>query len=216
MTQNKKLKVGKPKVGKKEASLALLLISVAASGCSATSKNLASGPTPPLAANAIPGVGSTSIPTADAVVARAELGLQGTANHFSGNCQTGYNQVKPNLNKNSNPTAANGFDAVGPFFHACCVDAIIGNSNNMQNSKIWNINIAAGTTVSSQKPALIAAGMKILDAHLAGQATANAATFTPIFSSLVDNHAAASSTVVQAFASVCVAATHAGVMMKGF
>src|SRR5438105_4150301 len=58
------------------------------------------------------GQGSSSVPTADGIVARLTNGLQGNASATAGNFAKSLAAVKGNLPKTADPSKASGFDQV--------------------------------------------------------------------------------------------------------
>jgi hypothetical protein len=78
--------------------------------------------------------------------------------------------------------------------------------------------IQPSATVAANSAALVAAGVRILDAHTAGLASQgpNAAAVSTVFTNLVNNEAATSGvTSKMAFMAVCIAANSAGSTLLG-
>jgi hypothetical protein len=151
-----------------------------------------------------------AIPTATAVVGRIENGLEGKALSTSGNFSRALAQVKTNLPKVSNVNNATGYDQVQLLAYAACSD-MTGQMQTMYG-------ISASNSIASNQAALIAAGIRILDKHAAGLASAGpgAAQVTTVLTNLVQTEAAdASNTSTIAFMAVCIAASTAGATMLG-
>jgi hypothetical protein len=193
------------------------LATVVATGCSLkksdnalTSAQVAYNATDPNAD--IPGVGSTSSPTAEAVVGRLNTRMLGTVSPFSGNFKTVLTQVSTNLPQVTNPITAVGWDQTPLLTYAACTD--VSQANTLS---VFGVDITQSTT--SQRSALINAGLKIADGYVGGQASSGplAAQAGAIFGSLIDQDAAVTGeTTKQVFVSVCMAANVFGIQMLGF
>ena len=163
------------------------------------------------------GTGSTSVPTANAVVARLVNGLEGSVspNTENSNFARSLAQVRNNLPKVSDPTRASGFDSIQMLVYAACSDLTTGNPSIMQSRYGVNPN----TGLAASQAALVAAGLRMLDQHTAGIASKgpNAAA---VSAALVAQHQAllaggAANTTRIAFVSMCIAANTAGITMLG-
>jgi hypothetical protein len=167
-----------------------------------------SGP-PPEPGTDLPGVGSASAPTADAVIGRIRNTLIG-ADPLAGNFTKAIAQVKPNLPQMTNPVQATGLDQIPLLVYAACTDA-----------KLVSYNVPTTGTVSANSAALVAAGMKMLDAGLAGLASQGSSNgdFQAALQALVSTLAAdkaTTQTMTTSFIAVCMASTTAAVSMVGY
>ncbi len=154
-----------------------------------------SGP-PPEPGTDLPGLGSASAPTADAVIGRIRNTLIGVD--------------PPNLPQMTNPVQATGLDQIPLLVYAACTDA-----------KLVSYNVPTTGTVSANSAALVAAGMKMLDAGLAGLASQGASNgdFQAALQALVSTLAAdkaTTQTMTTSFIAVCMASTTAAVSMVGY
>jgi hypothetical protein len=172
-----------------------------------------SGPTdpgpPPEPGTDLPGVGSASSPTADAVIGRIRNTLIGV-DPLAGNFAKAIAQVKPNLPQLTNPVQATGLDQIPLLVYGACTDA-----------KLASYNVPTTGTITANSAALVAAGMKMLDAGLAGLATQGSSSgdFQTTLQGLVSTLAAdkvTTQTMTTSFIAVCMAATTAAVSMTGF
>lgn len=164
----------------------------------------------------VAGVGAFSVPTRDAVVARLEIGLEGNAKPTTGNFARALTQVKTNLPKLTDPLKVTGFDQVQLLVYGACSDLTTGNTPAMKAK--YNVDPATG--ISANQSALVAAGLKMLDQHVAGLATQSPAA-TEINSALTSlisdlSTATPANTTTIAFMSVCIAANTAGSSLMGF
>ncbi len=164
----------------------------------------------------VEGLGSFSVPTREAVIARLEIGLEGNAKPTAGNFQRALNQVRTNLPKLTDPLKVTGFDQVQLLVYGACSDLTIGATPSMKSK----YSIDPATAIAANQPALLAAGLKMLDQHLAGLASESTATpeIKSALTSLISDLAAATpanSTTI-AFMSVCIAANTAGSSLMGF
>lgn len=164
----------------------------------------------------VEGLGSFSVPTREAVIARLEIGLEGNAKPTTGNFQRALNQVRTNLPKLTDPLKVTGFDQVQLLVYGACSDLTIGATPSMKSK----YSIDPATAIAANQPALLAAGLKMLDQHLAGLASESTATpeIKSALTSLISDLAAATpanSTTI-AFMSVCIAANTAGSSLMGF
>jgi len=206
------------KLNKKSVAL-LVLAAAMATGCAIkksgdalTSGQIAYNATDPNVD--IPGVGSTSVPTQDAVIGRLlGVGLAGAqVTDQSTNTKAVIAQVNGNLPQLADPIKANGWDQIPLLTYAACADISAANTQ-----AVYGVNTAG--TLASQRNALVAAGLKIADQYVGGLATSGplAAQATAIFQSQVDANALISGeTVKQSFIGVCMAANVFGVALRGF
>jgi len=211
-------------------TIALLTIMIAAAGCGkmtglkhgqeSNSQVNDSVPTPtnPIVGgdgSTVPGKGALSVPTADGVVARIQNGLEKSVSSTTGNFARALTQVKGNLPKVTNPLKATGYDQIQLLAYAACSDLTTGTTPIMQSR--YNIN--RNGTIASNQQALIAAGVRMLDKHVAGLASQSEASVkvNAALTKLVQDVAAgAGNTATIAFMSVCIAANTAGSSMMGF
>jgi len=198
--------------------LAALVASLAASAACqkepGASLPSAGGPPPadppiPEPGSDLPGAGSASAPTADGVIARIQNTLIG-ADPLAGNFAKAIAQVRPNLPQTANPVQATGLDQVPLLVYAACSDV-----------KMASYSVPTTGTITANTPALVAAGMTMLDAALAGLASQgpSSADFQAALQGLVSTLAAdkaAAQTMTTSFIAVCMAATTAAVSMTGF
>ncbi len=157
----------------------------------------------------LPGVGSASAPTADAVIGRIRNTLIGV-DPLAGNFAKAVAQVKPNLPQLTNPVQATGLDQIPLLVYGACTDA-----------KLASYSVPTTGTISANSTALVAAGMKMLDAGLAGLASqgASSADFQAALQALVSTLAAdktTTQTMTTSFIAVCMASTTAAVSMVGY
>ena len=190
------------------AVLVASLAMIAACFPPATSDPSAGGP-PPEPGTDLPGLGSASAPTADAVIGRIRNTLIGV-DPLAGNFAKAIAQVKPNLPQMTNPVQATGLDQIPLLVYAACTDA-----------KLASYNVPTTGTVSANSAALVAAGMKMLDAGLAGLASQGASSgdFQAALQALVSTLAAdkaTTQTMTTSFIAVCMASTTAPVSMVGY
>ena len=167
-----------------------------------------SGP-PPEPGTDLPGLGSASAPTADAVIGRIRNTLMGV-DPLAGNFAKAIAQVKPNLPQMTNPVQATGLDQIPLLVYAACTDA-----------NPVSYNVPATGTISANSGALVAAGMTMLDAGLAGLASQGASSgdFQAALQTLVSTVAAdkaTTQTMTTSFIAVCMASTTAAVSMVGY
>jgi hypothetical protein len=184
------------------------LATIAACFPPATSNPSAGGP-PPEPGTDLPGLGSASAPTADAVIGRIRNTLIGV-DPLAGNFAKAIAQVKPNLPQMTNPVQATGLDQIPLLVYAACTDA-----------KLASYNVPTTGTVSANSAALVAAGMNMLDAALAGLASQGASNgdFQAALQALVSTLAAdkaTTQTMTTSFIAVCMASTTAAVSMVGY
>lgn len=195
--------------------LAAAVASLAATAaCQGPSHPSAGGPpaaTPPAVepGSDLPGTYSASAPTADGVIARIQNTLIG-ANPLVGNFSRAVAQVKPNLPQTANPVQATGLDQIPLLVYAACSDV-----------KPSSYGVPTTGTITANSAALVAAGMAMLDAGLAGLASQgpSSADFQSALQGLVGTLAAdqaATQTMTTSFIAVCMAATTAAVSMAGF
>ena len=164
---------------------------------------------PPDPGTDLPGLGSASAPTADAVIGRIQNTLVGV-DPLAGNFARAIAQVKPNLPQMTNPVQATGLDQIPLLVYGACTDA-----------KLTSYNVPTTGTITANSPALVAAGMKMLDTGLGGLATqgASSADFQAALQNLVTTLAAdkaATQTMTTSFIAVCMASTTAAVSMVGY
>ena len=167
----------------------------------------------------MPGSGSITVPTANAVVARITNGLQGNVSVTTGNFAKSFAEVKGNLPKVTDPTKATGFDAIQLLVYAACSDLTTGTTPKMQS--FYNVNPTQ--PMSSQQSAIVAAGTKMLDAYVAGLASKgpNASQVNTALNNLFTNttnglNSDSSNTTTMAFMSACIAANTAGTALMSF
>lgn len=157
----------------------------------------------------LPGVGSASAPTADAVVGRIRNTLIGV-DPLAGNFAKAITQVKPNLPQMTNPVQATGLDQIPLLVYAACTD-----------TKLASYSVPTTGTITANSAALVGAGMKMLDAGLAGLASQGSSSgdFQAALQALVSTLAAdktTTQTMTTSFIAVCMASTTAAVSMAGF
>lgn len=161
------------------------------------------------------GVGAFSVPTREAIIARLEIGLEGNAKPSAGNFARALTQVKTNLPKLTDPTKVNGFDQVQLLVYGACSDLTTGATPAM----LSKYGVDPKTGIAANQLALISSGMKMLDRHVAGLASASSATAeinTALTSLITDLSTTATNTTTIAFMSVCIAVNTAGSSMMGF
>lgn len=164
----------------------------------------------------VAGVGAFSVPTREAIIARLEIGLEGNAKPATGNFQRALNQVRTNLPKLTDPLKVTGFDQVQLLVYGACSDLTTGTNPSMKSK--YSVDPATGIAANQQ--ALLAAGLKMLDRHVAGLAAESSATpeissaLTSLISDLATATPANSTTI--AFMSVCIASNTAGSSLMGF
>ena len=164
---------------------------------------------------AVPGVGSFSVPVGDAIVARIENGLEKSAVSTAGNFSRSLAQVNTNLPKVTDPTKATGYDQIQLLAYGACSDLTAGTTPAMQS----RYGIQVNQNISTNRNALVSAGMRMLDVHTAGLASNSEASvkLREIFTQLVNDLATnATNTSRIAFMSVCMAANTAGSALLGF
>ena len=195
------------------ALLAALVTSLATIACAPANETAGVGPPDPGAPSEpgtdLPGLGSASAPTADAVIGRIRNTLTGV-DPLAGNFARAIAQVKPNLPQMTNPVQATGLDQIPLLVYGACTDA-----------KLATYGVPTTGTITANSAALVAAGMKMLDAGLAGLASqgASSADFQAALQALVSTLAAdksATQTITTSFIAVCMAATTAAVSMVGY
>lgn len=159
----------------------------------------------------IPGVPGASVPTSKAIALRIANGVKNAAVPTARNFQAAMNQLGANLPENTNPNLATGFDQVPLLAYAACSDI---------NPTTYGITqTGTGANITAARPALIAAGINILDQHTGGLASTGplAAQAAAIFGKLVDDNAAIpNETVLMEFISVCMTASTFGTQMMGY
>lgn len=161
------------------------------------------------------GKGSTSAPTAEAVIVRLENGLENRVNSRSGNFARSLAQVRTNLPKVTDPTKATGFDQAQLLAYGACSDLTTGNTPLMQSQ----YNVTKNGTIAAQQASLVAAGVRMLNRHVAGLASQSQASpqVTQVFTDLVQKIAATNgNTSTIAFMAVCIAANTAGATLMGY
>ena len=193
--------------------LAALVASLAIAACAPATQSAGGGPPdpgpPPDPGTDLPGLGSASAPTADAVIGRIRNTLIGV-DPLAGNFTKAIVQVKPNLPQMTNPVQATGLDQIPLLVYAACTDA-----------KLASYNVPTTGTISANSAALVAAGMTMLDAGLAGLASQGASNgdFQAALQTLVSTLAAdmaTTQTMTTSFIAVCMASTTAAVSMAGY
>ena len=224
------LKQGMGKPMKTQTKLMILpLIAVLATGCSrfkgadggeSTVVNVSEVPMPkqPIIAglgDKFSGKGALSVPTAEATVARIQVGLENKVSPLTGNFATALAQVKGNLPKVTDPTTATGYDQLQLLVYAACSDLTTGATPLMTSF----YTVPATGTIMANQTALIAAGTRMLDQHAAGLASGGSASaeVKQTLTDLVQKIAATSTNTTKiAFMSVCIAANTAGTALLGF
>ena len=193
--------------------LAALVASLAIAACAPASQSAGGGSPdpgpPPEPGTDLPGLGSASAPTADAVIGRVRNTLIGV-DPLAGNFAKAIAQVKPNLPQMTNPVQATGLDQIPLLVYAACTDA-----------KLASYNVPTTGTISANSTALVAAGMTMLDTGLAGLASQGASSgdFQAALQTLVSTLAAdkaTTQTMTTSFIAVCMASTTAAVSMAGY
>ena len=193
------------------AALVASLATIAA--CAPATQSAGGGPPdpgpPPEPGTDLPGLGSASAPTADAVIGRIRNTLIGV-DPLAGNFAKAIAQVKPNLPQMTNPVQATGLDQIPLLVYAACTDA-----------KLASYNVPTTGTISANSAPLVAAGMTMLDAGLAGLASQGASNgdFQAALQTLVSTLAAdkaTTQTMTTSFIAVCMASTTAAVSMAGY
>jgi hypothetical protein len=164
---------------------------------------------PPEPGTDLPGLGSASSPTADAVIGRVRNTLVGV-DPLAGNFAKAIAQVKPNLPQMTNPVQATGLDQIPLLVYAACTDV-----------NLASYGVPTTGTISANSAALVAAGMKMLDAGLASLASQGASNgdFQAALQALVSTLAAdkaITQTMTTSFIAVCMASTTAAVSMVGY
>jgi hypothetical protein len=158
------------------------------------------------------GQGALTVPTGDAAVLRLQNALGVSVG--AGNFKAGYEAVKANLPKVTDPTAASGYDQVQLLAYAACSDLTTGSPSIMQQK--YKIN--PKNSVASNEVALVSAGMTILDRHVASLASQGPAKndVKNVYTKLVEDSSAAGDSATVTFMSVCMAANAAGLTLMGF
>jgi hypothetical protein len=164
----------------------------------------------------VPGVGSSSVPTGDALISRVNNALQGNVSPLTGNFAKALVALKPGLPQVTDPTKASGFDQAQLLVYAACSDLVSGGTN----SKMTTVyGVTSTGTIAANQTKLIAAGVKMLDQYVAGlasQGPTSAQVTTSFTSLLTDISSASGNTSTIAFMSVCIAANTAGSTLMGF
>jgi hypothetical protein len=181
---------------------------VAASSIAGNSSGSA-GPTTGLSGG--PNLLGVTVPTGTAAVGRIQNGLEGLVKPTQGNFQRSLAQVRTNLPKSTDVTAAAGYDQIELLVYSACSDLTSGSVPLMQSK----YGIQPSATVTANQAALVAAGMRMLDQHTAGIASQGSASaqLTTIFTGLV--LAQTGNTSKMAFMTVCIAANTAGTALLG-
>jgi len=151
-------------------------------------------------------------PTAESAAFRIANGLEGNASVTNGNLRQVLSNVKTNLPKVTNVNNAAGYDQVQLLAYAACADVV----QNGQASSVYNIQMS--DTVANNQAALVAAGVRILDAHTGGLASQSSAStqVNTVLTTLVQTESTASGvTTKMAFMAVCIAANSAGSTLLG-
>lgn len=195
------------------AALVASMAMIAACGLIPADQNAGGGPpdsgVPSEPGTDLPGIGSASAPTADAVIGRIRNTLVGV-DPLAANFAKAIAQVKPNLPQMTNPVQATGLDQIPLLVYGACTDA-----------KLATYSVPTTGTITANSAALVAAGMKMLDAGLAGLASqgASSADFQAGLQTLVSTLAAdktTTQTMTTSFIAVCMASTTAAVSMVGY
>ncbi len=154
------------------------------------------------------------VATGSGVVARLENGLEKNAVSTAGNFKKSLKLVNTNLPSKANIQNASGFDQVQLLAYAACSDLTTGNNPLMKTV----YGVIPSATIASNQPALIAAGLRMLDQHTAGLASQgpDSAAVTTVLTNLVQAQAAVgTNTSKMAFMTVCIAVNTAGTSMLG-
>jgi len=178
------------------------------SGCSLLSKNAQN----PVQNSGTGPTVSTSVPSMAAVVGRIQKGLGGNVSSSAGNFAKVLAQVQTNLPSVTDPTKATGLDQIPVLIYGACSDV----STSLMNSA-YKVN--SGTSVAANMAPLVAAGVTMVNLHVANLAAAGTplnAQVSSIFTNLVNSDIGSGATTAQAFYSVCMAANSFGVGMTGF
>lgn len=168
-----------------------------------------------LPASKVAGVGSFSVPTSEAIVARLENGLEKNVRSTAGNFSRALTQVKSNLPSVTDPTKATGFDQIQLLVYGACSDLTTGTTPLMQS----RYNVTLNASIANNQANLVNAGLRMLDQYTAGIATSSTATvaiqsaLTKLVTDLATN---STNTSRIAFMSVCIAANTAGTSLLGF
>ena len=127
---------------------------------------------------------------------------------LTGNFATVVAQQGPNLSTTTDPATASGAGAIPLLAYAACNDV-----------KATSYGVTTTGTITAQGPAIVAAGMTIVNqctANLAATGTSMNSPAAAIFTTLVSQDSTAGATTAQAFISVCTAATSFCVSMLSF
>jgi hypothetical protein len=160
-----------------------------------------------------PNLTGVNVPTTNGIVARIENGLEKKVASTRGNFSRSLTQVRSNLPKVADANGATGFDQVELLAYSACSDLTTGAPSLMQSM----YNVIPANTVTANQAALIAAGVRILDAHTAGLASQgpDSAQVTSVLANLVQTQVTNGVTSTVAFMAVCIAANTAGSVMMG-
>jgi hypothetical protein len=181
--------------------------SLLGSGCSLLQKNASN----PVQNSGTGPTVSTSVPSMMAVVGRIQKGLPNVSSS-AGNFKNVLAQVQTNLPSVTDPTKATGMDQIPLLIYGACSDISTG-----LMSSVYNVN--SNNSVASNMAPLVAAGVQIVNLHVANLAAAGTplnAQVSAIFTTLVNSDISAGATTAQTFNSVCLAANSFGVGMTGF
>lgn len=208
--------------------VALLSVAVAYQNCSRpvslrseTAQSSTSTTPPDGAANPAGGgagekvAGSTSVTTANGVVAKIQNGLEGNASSTAGNFAKALTQLKGNLPQTADPSKATGYDQIQLLVYAACSDLTTGTPAKMQS--VYSVD--PSKSIATNRGALITAGVKMVDQYVAGLASQGptSSDVSSAIGKVVDQVAgAAGNTSKIAFMSVCIAANTAGTTLLGF
>jgi hypothetical protein len=156
----------------------------------------------------IAGVPGAAVPTTNAIIGRIQNGLKRRALATQGIWRVVVdNQIGNSLPENTNPLLATGYELIPLMAYAACTDV---------NMLAYGIQ---GASITIAKPALVAAGVNIVDQHTGGLGSTGpkAAAVAALFGKLVDDNAKIpGETVNMAWVSVCMAANVFGTNMLGF
>ena len=168
-----------------------------------------------LPAAKVAGIGSFSVPTSEAIVARLENGLEKNVRSTAGNFSRALTQVRTNLPTVTDPTKATGYDQIQLLVYGACSDLTTGTTPLMQS----RYSVTANGSIATNQNNLVNAGMRMLDQYTAGIATSSTATVAlqSALTKLVTELSQTSTNTSRiAFMSVCIAANTAGTSLLGF
>jgi hypothetical protein len=152
----------------------------------------------------VSGTGALTVPTLNATIKRISLGVNGKTSKFFA---AAVFEVTTNLSNSTDPTQFSGADANMQLAYSACAD--VGGAT---------YGVILKNTASSNRPALIAAGVNILDQFMGGLASQGSASsqISSAVGGIVDKSIAGGTNSQIAFMTVCTAALTAGSTMLGF